>query len=130
MREQKLPGMSIGARASLALILPCAACTQVSLTEESPERSRLYVGAVRLQIPETVGNLRALDVSTLGLGVGNGVFLGWRRGQYVFVPTGECQLIVIIQTPLESEHATRILEAAGSEQLCIADFAHTLPRPR
>ena len=80
-----------------------------------------------MNIPATIGDVRAIDVSTLGVGVDGGVFLGWRRGQYVFVRPGECQLLIIIRSPVEAEHALRILRAAEGEQLCVVDFPGTLP---
>ena len=101
-------------------------CSQVYLGERGAGRTHLYAGAVRVSIPETVGDVRAINVSTLGVGMENGVFLGWRRGQYVFARPGECQLLIVIRSRIETEHALRILEAAEGEQLCVVDFSDTL----
>jgi hypothetical protein len=85
------------------------------------------VGAVSINIPRTYGELRAVDVSTLGAGVDSSAFLGWRHGQFVYVRPDECQLLIIIRSPLEADHAMRILRAVEGDQLCVVDFAGTLP---
>lgn len=111
----------------LFLAVSAAACAQVNLGGGEPGSSRIYAGAVRVNVPATIGEVRAIDVSTLGVGVEDGLFIGWRRGQYVFVRPGECQLLVIIRSRLEAEHALSILRAAEGEQLCVVDFPGTLP---
>jgi hypothetical protein len=108
-------------------IVPAAACVQVDIGSSGAGSTRLYAGAVRVKVPYTMGQVEAVDVSTLGVGVDGGVFLGWRRGQYVFVRPGECQLLIIIRSPIEAEHALSILRAAEGEQLCVVDFPGTLP---
>ena len=103
------------------------ACTQVDLADRRPSRAHVYVGAVSINIPRTYGELRAVDVSTLGAGVDSSAFLGWRHGQFVYVRPDECQLLIIIRSPLEADHAMRILRAVEGDQLCVVDFAGTLP---
>ncbi|WP_114950865.1 hypothetical protein [Sphingosinicella terrae] len=112
---------------ALAASLWLAACTRVDLAEPASGRSHVYAGAVSVTIPRTYGELRAIDVSTLGVGADESVFLGWRRGQFVYVRPDECQLLIIIRSSVEAEHATRILQAIEGGQLCVVDFAGSLP---
>lgn len=120
------------ATGSLGIALPLllAGCAQVSLGEGVAARTTLYAGAVRVEVPATWGEVRAIDIATLGVGVDHGVFLGWRRGQFVFVRPGECQLLIIIRSSVQADHAMRILQAAEGDQLCVVDFADTLRSPR
>jgi hypothetical protein len=117
------------AKVTLALLplLLAVGCAQMSLGEGAAVRTHHYAGVVRVKIPATVGPVRAIDISMLGLGVENGVFVGWRRGQYVFARSEDCQLLIIIRSPMEAEHALKILRAAEGEQLCVVDFQGTLP---
>lgn len=108
-------------------ILLLGACTQVDLTGGVAGRNHVYVGAVSVNVPRTYGELRAVDVTTLGVGVDESAFLGWRHGQFVYVQPDQCQLMIIIRSPVEADHAMRILRAVEGEQLCVVDFAGTLP---
>jgi hypothetical protein len=107
--------------------LVASGCAQLDLDSRVTRRSHIYVGAVRVNIPVTYGELRAIDVSTLGVGADESLFVGWRRGQFVYVQPDECQLLLIIRSPVEAEHAISILRAVEGDQLCVADFAGTLP---
>lgn len=100
-------------------------CTQVDLTRGVSSHSQVYVGAVRVTVPATYGELRAVDVSTLGVGADSSLFLGWRHGQFVYVRPDACQLLLVIRSPVEADHALSILRAVEGEHLCAVDFSGT-----
>jgi len=118
-------------RRALAFVAPLlltGGCVQMELDERSAKRSLILVGAVRVDVPETYGEVRAIDVTTLGVGADTSVFLGWRRGQFVFVQPDECQLLIIIRSRIDAEHAAKMIEAMKGERTCLVDFGKSLPR--
>src|SRR5690606_565127 len=104
-------------------------CSSIGLDNQISSHSHLYFGTVRISIPPTYGEIRAMDVSTLGLGADESIFLGWRHGRFVYVKPGRCQFVLIIHSQVEAEHMASIFRALEGDQLCVADFSGTLVRP-
>jgi hypothetical protein len=129
-RRLLLPVRLVQALAVIWCGLSACACASIDLANPVERREILAVGAVSVRVPTTFGQVRAIDISTLGVGVDTSVFVGWRRGQFVFVQPNECQLLIIVRSGAEAEHATRLLEAAQGGQICMVDFAGALPRSR
>ncbi len=99
-------------------------CTSVDYGERGS--THVYVGIVRVEIPETDGKLTAVDVRSLGVGWDNGPYLGWRADSWVIADPAECQLLIVIKSPAQAENAAKVIQALGGQNACIADFTHTL----
>jgi hypothetical protein len=91
-------------------------------------RTEYLLGLAKVRVPATKGAVQALDISSLGVGVGESLFIGWRRGQYVFVKPEDCHLLVIIRNKLEAEHALEVMNATKGKHLCLVDFAKEVRR--
>jgi hypothetical protein len=115
------------ALAFVAPLLLAGGCAQMDLGESRAKRSLVFLGGVRVDVPDTYGEIRAIDVTTLGAGADTSVFLGWRHGQFVFVKQDECQLLIIIRSRIEAEHAAKMVEAMKGEKACLVDFGESLP---
>ncbi len=115
--------------ALLAPLLVAGGCANMELDQSAARRSMVFLGGVRVEVPETYGEVRAIDVTTLGAGADTSAFLGWRHGQFVFVKPGECQLLIIVRSKVEVEQAARLIEAMKGGQTCMVDFASNLSRP-
>jgi hypothetical protein len=118
----------------MRLLLPVIAllfsgCAQVNAMAPPPLSSDILFGAVRLVVPATRGKLVALDVTTIGAGAGDSAFIGYRRGQYVYVEPTDCRLLLIIRSKVDTAHAEQILGSLEGEDVCFADFGGSLPQP-
>lgn len=119
--------MQVKGRVALLAAFALTACAGVNLAK-SGRQSLRFAGGVRIEVPETYGEVRAIDVTTLGAGVDTSAFLGWRRGQFVFVKPNECQLLIIVRSTAQAEHAAAMIDAMKGEKTCLVDFARSLPR--
>lgn len=104
------------------------ACASASL--EQPALSRKRLGFVRFTEVPTIGHLRALDVSTLGMGWDGAAFLGWQRSQYVFARPEACEVLIVIRSGVEADHVRSILQTLEGQEPCIADFSRSLSPSR
>lgn len=106
--------------AAMAMLL--AGCASAS-----PHRPADHLlGFVRLAEFPTVGDVRALEISTIGGGWGGAPFLGWQRGRYVFARPGACQLLIVVRSGVEADHVRSIAQSLEGQKPCIADFSGTL----
>ncbi len=118
------------ARAALKIAIGAAAisaaggCTVSSGPGVS--RSATYVGIVRVERPSTQGDLQALAVKVLGMGWDRGPFLGWRDSNWVIADPARCQMLVIVRSGVEAEHAATLFGTSKGENICVADFSGTL----
>ena len=112
--RRSAPGFIVG----MALVLGGCAVVQAG---DGGSR-KLFVGAVRLDLPATGGRLSAVAVRNLGLGWDHGPFLGWRDSSWVIADPKECQMVVIVRSGTEADHASKLLEQLKGENICIADF--------
>ncbi len=84
--------------------------------------SRTFVGVVRVDMPVTQGDVQAVRVRTLGAGGGEaGVFLGWEDGAWIVADPAQCQLLVIVRSPVEVENAARVLRELRGQNACLVD---------
>ncbi|MEJ0059560.1 MAG: hypothetical protein WDM79_08320 [Terricaulis sp.] len=95
-----------------------------SLEGERPGRE-LRIGISYIDHPTTpTSGLVAYRVSTLGAGGSqSGGFLGWRATEAVIADPEVCELVVIVRSNVEAEHAAKILRSLKGERLCAANFS-------
>lgn len=110
-------------------ILICASlvlggCTTVRMTEQG--ESRLYLGVVRVTVPDRSGDLVAFSVKTAGVGWQRGPWLGWRSDNWVEADPAKCQLLVVIRSPAEAGNAAEVLRALEGRSACVADYTESL----
>lgn len=91
-------------------------CASVPLDGQA--RDQLYVGVVRVRVPEVAGPLTAVEVKTLGLGHDGALFLGWRAGRYVYARPEDCRLVILVRRAADVEQARTLVK--GMEGACIA----------
>jgi hypothetical protein len=103
-----------------------ALCGCTSIGDDKRGISRIFVGVVRVKLPQHGDGLSAIDVKALGLGWDGGPWLGWRNGNWVVADPSRCQLLVIIRTPVQADNAIRILSSLGEQPICVADFTNRL----
>jgi hypothetical protein len=88
------------------------------------------IGVVRVELPRTQGGVLAVERSGVGLGwddlPGGGAWLGFSEGRWVIADPRECQLLVIIRSPAQAEHAAKVLAALGGSSPCLVDHTGTL----
>ena len=111
-------------RFALALTLFTCACTTVEAG--GSRQSQFYWGATSVEIPQTQGDVSAISVRTLGIGWDRGPFLGWRAGSWISADPGNCQLLIIIRSPVESSNAIEIIRALEGQNPCIVDYTNSL----
>jgi hypothetical protein len=90
--------------------------------------TRTYVGLVRVVMPDRKGDLAAIDVAGLGVGWDQGPWLGWRAGNWVSADPAKCQLLIVIRSPAQADHAAKMLAELKGQDLCVADFTRSLSR--
>jgi hypothetical protein len=112
----------------LSVLLLLGGCMSTMSNRAMAGGTRTFVGVVTVDMPATYGKVKVLDVSTLGLGADGSLFLGWKRSQHVYADPQDCQIIVIIKSAVEAEHGLKIAELAKGGDLCLVDYARTLPR--
>lgn len=84
--------------------------------------SRTFVGVVRVDMPVVQGDVQAVRVRTLGAGAGSaGVFLGWEDGNWIVADPAQCQLLVVVRSPVEAENAARVLRELRGQNACLVD---------
>lgn len=108
------------------MIFALGGCTTVQLGEKGT--SRIYLGAVRVVMPDTKGQLSAIEVQSLGIGWDKGPYLGWRAGNWVIADPKECQLLIVIRSPAQADNAAKVLSALEGQDPCIVDYTHSLHR--
>ena len=86
----------------------------------------MFIGVVRVTMPDRKGELSAIDVKTLGFGWDAGPFVGWRAGNWVMADPAKCQLLIVIRSPAQAENAAKVIQSLEGQEPCIADFTHTL----
>ena len=97
-----------------------------TIPTDRPGESKLFIGMVRVKVPNSRGQLFAADVKALGLGWDRGPWLGWKAGNWIVADPARCQLLIVIRTPAQAENAAKVLEALGDQQLCVADYTDSL----
>lgn len=84
--------------------------------------SRTFIGAVRVDVPVTQGDVQAFRVRMLGLGAGrDGVMLGWQDGQWVIADPARCQMVVIIRSEAEAANAAQVLRQLEGQDICVVN---------
>ena len=116
-------GSSVSRIVVLVVSLLLGGCSTVS--SDGASRKHYYFGLVRVDFPESVGDLKAVNVKTLGLGFDGSVFLGWRDSSFVLAKPEDCRTIIILRDKVELAQIKILLENLG-EKPCIADFSHSL----
>jgi hypothetical protein len=104
----------------LALLLP--ACT-VS-TADPAMREGWYLGLIRVERPAATGAVRAVDLRSFGLGVDQGVWVGFRALDTISAPPGQCSFTLIVRDDADLRHALTLIEALEG-QPCTVDFARS-----
>lgn len=119
--------MSPATSAALGVLAPglvLAGCTTIDLGSNGDTKT--LVGIVRITLPAKSGDLTAIDGKTLGLGWDGGPFLGFRKASWVIASPDECQLLVIVRSPVEAANAAQVLERLKGETICVADYTRSL----
>lgn len=83
------------------------------------------VGIVRVRVPVVVEGLVAIERQGAGLGwdslPGSGTYVGWSDARWVMADPRHCQLLIVIRTPAQAEHAKDILSKLEGESPCVVD---------
>jgi hypothetical protein len=122
-------GVYLKLAALLALALTGCVVVEVGDRDGGQRTARTHIGITRIVTPEVPDGLSAVEVKTLGVGWDKGPFLGWHAGNWITADPAKCQLVVIVRTPLDAEHAARIMQAMEGQDPCIADFSGSLRQP-
>ena len=89
---------------------------------------RTYVGLVTVEMPLdsrntlAVPQVRQIDFTTIGLRIEHGVSLGYLKDRVLNVPM-DCRLVVFVRSPMELDHAERVLRALSKEEPCVVKFS-------
>lgn len=100
----------VGVALSIAMLAGC-----VSVEPGAAPGARYYLGLVHVRYPDAIGPLVAADVRALGVGIGDGAFLGWRDSKLVFARPEDCRVVVIVRDRADLESVktiTRSMEGA------------------
>lgn len=103
----------------VSLVALLAGCTTVKFADRG--ESSLYVGVTRVIKPATVGDVKAVEVKSLGLGWDAGPYLGWKSGKWVAADPEKCQLLVVIRSPAQAKNAIDVLKTLKGQQPCLVD---------
>lgn len=121
---------------TLALLVGLGAggCTSVSVGSADGQEFA-GIGFYRVRLPATQGTLVAVEREGVGLGWGNlagaGVFLGYDKTEWVIADPADCQLLIVIKSAAQAEHAKEIIALLGDQSPCIVDQTGSLqPSPR
>lgn len=113
----------------LVLALGLGGCTTLSVDSAGDARGkRTYVGIVTVWAPSDADDplaaprIRQMDISTLGLRLGNGVGMGYLRDRLLSIPL-DCRLVVFIRSTADLAHAEKLLRATTQENLCSAQLS-------
>lgn len=121
-------GLSGGSMYPIGLFFAVALTGCVNITVGERGKSHVFVGVVRVTMPDRVGAVSAIDVKTLGIGWSQGPFLGWNAGNWVSANPADCQLLIIVKSSAQAEGAAKVLQSLGGQQPCIVDYTHSLRR--
>lgn len=92
-----------------ASALGLASCTTVPTAGSAG--THYYLGLVRVVYPDSIGQLVAADVKTLGVGVDRGAFLGWRNSRFVFAKPGDCRIVIMVRDHAELENVEKLIKS-------------------
>jgi len=79
-----------------------------------------YVGYVKVLIPPSYGDakyIHAVDVTSVGIQVRDGVGVGYFRDQRLAVPL-DCRVVVLVRTQAQLDHTVAMLNRTTREGLC------------
>jgi len=113
----------------LRIILLLLSLMMCSCTTVRPERgvsTRVYLGLVKIVVPQTRGTVTAFDVETVGFGWDESAYLGWRSGSWVMADPAECQLLIIIKNAAQAGNAAEIIRSLEGQDPCIVDHSGSL----
>lgn len=97
-----------------------AGCTTVTPGEW--QGTRTFIGAVRVNMPVTSGDVQAVRVRSLGVGAGaTGVHLGWEDGDWVIADPAKCQMVVIIRSDAQAANAAQVLRQLEGQDICVVN---------
>jgi hypothetical protein len=119
-----MTGGTTALRCLLAATLVLGGCATVDANGH--DRSRWFVGIVRVVLPDTQGKVAAINVKSLGAGWDSGPFLGWKAGNWIITNPADCQLLVVIRSPAQAENAAKVLQSLKGQQPCIVDYTRSL----
>ncbi|MDF0487355.1 hypothetical protein PX554_04375 [Sphingomonas sp. H39-1-10] len=106
------------------MALALCGCTSVQVADRG--ESRVYLGVVRVTVPDRAGDLVAYSVKTAGAGWHRGPWLGWRSDTWVEADPAKCQLLVVIRSGVEARNAAEVLRALEGRNACVADYTGSL----
>ena len=99
----------------LLLFLLGAGCTTVN---HDGTISHHYFGYVKVIIPDEKGDVRAADITTVGLRIDKGIGLGYLHDYRLAVPL-DCRIVVIVKNQNQLDHAVKMLSKM-EDNLCVA----------
>ena len=116
-------------QASRVLSVLSAACALSGCVETldagRPINSRVvHFGLTIINPPATTPDLTSYKIQTLGVGSGNGVFVGWQQSEAVMAAPEKCHLAIIIRSDVAAENVRQVLSMLNGEDVCVANFAN------
>ncbi len=103
-----------------AALVAVAGCAPIATVNADGTIAHHYIGYVKVIVPPSVASsesVHALDVSSIGLQVRDGVGVGYFRDSRVAVPL-DCRLVVLVRTQEQLERAIEILKPMKGDGLC------------
>lgn len=92
--------------------------------------ARLYLGVVRVEVPQTRGRVSAVRAQALGLGWGAGAqagpFAGWSSDDWITADPADCQMLIIIRSGAQAAHARALIQSLGGVNPCLVDQTGSL----
>lgn len=120
------------ALALITLLMMCTvmtACTTISVGKADGQEFA-GVGFYRVKLPATQGTLVAVERESVGVGwgtlAGSAAFLGYDKSEWVIADPESCQLLIVIKSAAQAEHAKEIIELLGDQSPCIVDQTGSL----
>ncbi len=89
-------------------------------------RRAYHLGLVSVTTPETAGAVSALNVSGLGLGWDDGLYLGWRSASRITADPAKCHLLIVIRSRVETDNAVKVIKSLEGQNPCIVDYTGSL----
>jgi len=109
---------------ALTVLLATAGCAPIATVNSDGMIAHHYFGYVKVVIPPSVASaesVHALDLSSIGLQVRDGVGVGYYRESRVTVPL-DCRLVVLLRTQEQLDRAMEILKPMKGDGICASVY--------
>ena len=105
-------------------VLPLAGCAPLATVNSDGTISHHYFGYVKVVVPQSYsseGQIHAVDVTSVGLQVRDGVGVGYFRDNRIVVPL-DCRLVVLVKNQGQLDNAVDSLKAMGGNNICASIY--------